>query len=118
MTEIRKDELKQIYDKNGISACLIETKNAKEVDICKGFGVEFDEDDINHLKDLASVTKRHIDSLKKKKPEIIKDRYEGDINVTEMYYEGLESVLYNAERVIEKIEKHNREARIRKIYNL
>lgn len=65
-----------------------------------------DAEDIKYLKDLAFVTKQHIASLKKKKPDIIKDSYEGDINVTKMYYEELESVLYDAEKVIEKIEKN------------
>ena len=65
---------------------------------------EINESDIKSLKDLALVTKQHIDSLKKKKPEIIKDNYEGSINVTKMYYEQLESILYNAERTIKKLE--------------
>jgi len=67
--------------------------------------VELDENDIKSLKDLAFVTKQHITSLKKKKPEIIKDKYEGDTNITKMYYEEIEAILYNAEKVIKKLEK-------------
>jgi hypothetical protein len=116
MTEIeilkRKDKLEIVFNKDGLRACLAETKSTLEVDMCRSFGdMEVpgfggvDEGDIKSLKDLTVVTKQHIDSLKKKKPEIIKDPYEGDINVTKMYYEELGSVLYNAEKVIEKIEK-------------
>jgi len=103
MTEIMKDKLKQIYNKDGLSACLVETKNVQEVSTCKSFGDVVDEEDVKYLKDIVFATKQHIDSLKKKEPDIIKDSYE-EINVTKMYYEELESVLYNAERVIEKIE--------------
>lgn len=63
-----------------------------------------DKSDIKSLKDITLAVKIHIKSLKKKKPEIIKERHE-EINITKMYYEQLESILYYAERVIEKIEK-------------